>query len=172
ITIFIYSKVSFIFHPLIIVFSTIVAPTILAFIAYYLLNPIVDLLEKLHIKRVWGIIIIALTVTGILTGIILVTAPIIERQITELISAFPRYLNQMGDNIQSWLKHSILGSYYDEGYNWLVENLSYLPSKICDYLGVAVDGHKNVASTLSNLIVSSIWFSVFLFFLLKHEKQL
>lgn len=171
ITIFIYSKVSFIFHPLIIVFSTIVAPTILAFIAYYLLNPIVDLLEKLHIKRVWGIIIIALTVTGILTGIILVTAPIIERQITELISAFPRYLNQMGDNIQSWLKHSILGPYYDEGYNWLVENLSDLPSKISDYLGGAVEGFKNVASTLTNVVVAIITFPVILFFLLKDGKR-
>src|SRR5699024_4991919 len=78
ITIIIYNKVSFIFHLLIIIFSNIITRTILAFIAYYLLNPIIYLLEKIHIKRVWGIVIIALCVTGILTGIILVTAPIIE----------------------------------------------------------------------------------------------
>jgi len=171
ITIFIYSKVSFIFHPLIIVFSTIIAPTILAFIAYYLLNPIIDLLEKFHIKRVWGIVIIALSVTGILTGIILVTAPIIERQITDLINTFPRYLSQMGDSIQSWLKHSIFGPYYDEGYNWLIENLSDLPNKISEYLGGAVEGFKNVASTLTNVVVAIITFPIILFFLLKDGRR-
>lgn len=171
ITIFIYSKVSFIFHPLIIVFSTIIAPTILAFIAYYLLNPIIDLLEKFHIKRVWGIVIIALSVTGILTGIILVTAPIVERQITDLINTFPRYLSQMGDSIQSWLKHSIFGPYYDEGYNWLIENLSDLPNKISEYLGGAVEGFKNVASTLTNVVVAIITFPIILFFLLKDGRR-
>src|SRR5690625_2793835 len=171
ITIFIYSKVSFIFHPLIIVFSTIIAPTILAFIAYYLLNPIFDLFENFHIKRVWGIVIIALSVTGILTGIILVTAPIIERQITDLINTFPRYLSQMGDSIQSWLKHSIFGPYYDEGYNWLIENLSDLPNKISEYLGGAVEGFKNVASTLTNVVVAIITFPIILFFLLKDGRR-
>src|SRR5699024_9820172 len=118
ITIFIYNQISFIFHPLMIIFTTILAPVILAFIAYYLLNSIIDLLEKFKIKRVWGIIIVALIITGILTGLILATAPMIERQIEDLIESFPRYLSQMGDNIQSWLEHSILGPYYDEGYQW------------------------------------------------------
>ncbi|MFB4475206.1 AI-2E family transporter, partial [Oceanobacillus caeni] len=53
ITILIYNKVSFIFHPFIVIFSTIMPPTILAFVAYYLLNPIVDILEKFRIKRIW-----------------------------------------------------------------------------------------------------------------------
>lgn len=171
ITIFIYNKVSFIFHPLIVVFSTIVAPAILAFIAYYLLNPIVDVLEKMRIKRVWGIIIIALAVGGILTGIILVTAPIIERQVTDLIETFPRYLSQMGDNIQSWLKHSILGPYYDEGYNWVVDNLSDLPNKVSEYLGGAIEGFKNVASTVTNVVIAIITFPIILFFLLKDGKR-
>lgn len=171
ITIFIYNKISFIFHPLIIVFSTIIAPVILAFIAYYLLNPIIDALEKFRIKRVWGIIIIALSVTGILTGIILVTAPIVEKQITDLIQTFPRYLSQMGNNIQSWLKHSILGPYYDDGYKWLVENLSDLPNKISEYLGGAIEGFRNVASTLTNVVVAIITFPIILFFLLKDGRK-
>ncbi|HLR51370.1 MAG TPA: AI-2E family transporter [Candidatus Avamphibacillus sp.] len=167
IIIFIYNQVSFIFHPLIIIFTTILAPVILAFIAYYLLNPIIDLLEKFKIRRVWGIVIIALIITGILTGLILATAPIIERQIEDLIESFPRYLSQMGDNIQSWLEHSILGPYYDEGYQWVVQNLSDLPSKIGEYLGGAIEGFRNIASTLTNAIVALITFPIILFFLLK-----
>jgi len=167
ITIFIYNQISFIFHPLMIIFTTILAPVILAFIAYYLLNPIIDLLEKFKIKRVWGIIIVALIITGILTGLILATAPMIERQIEDLIESFPRYLSQMGDNIQSWLEHSILGPYYDEGYQWVVQNLSDLPSRVGEYLGGAIEGFRNIASTLTNAVIALITFPIILFFLLK-----
>src|SRR5690625_7880841 len=65
ITIFIYSKVSFIFHPLIIVFSTIVAPTILVFLAFYLFNLVVDLLFKLFLIIFCIIIFITLFVIGL-----------------------------------------------------------------------------------------------------------
>lgn len=167
ITIFIYDQISFIFQPLIITFTTIVAPVILAFIAYYLLNPIIDILEKLRIKRVWGIIIVILAISGLITGLVLITAPIIERQMDDLIASFPRYLAQMGDNIQSWLQHSFLGPYYDEGYKWVTQNLSDLPGKISEYLGGAIEGFRNVASTLTNAVVAIITFPIILFFLLK-----
>src|SRR5699024_5640518 len=126
ITIFVYHRVSFIFHPLAVIATTVVAPVILAFIAYYLLNPIVDLLEKIHIKRIWGIVIIVLGISGILTGIILATAPNIERQVNSLVENFPDYLTQLGDSIQAWLKQSFLGPYYDEGYIWLTDNLGII----------------------------------------------
>src|SRR5690606_25134096 len=101
ITIFIYHKVSFIFNPIVTIFSTLLPPIILAFIAYYLLNPVVNLLERLRIKRIWGIIILILGISGILTGIILITAPIIETQIKDLIKFFPAYLKQLGESIQT-----------------------------------------------------------------------
>jgi len=171
ITIFVYHKVSFIFHPFVVVATTIVAPVILAFIAYYLLNPIVDLLEKLHIKRIWGIVIIVLGISGILTGIILATAPIIEKQVQGLVENFPSYLTQLGDGIQSWLKHSFLGPYYDEGYKWLTDNLGNVSDKVGDYLGNAIEGFRNVASTVTNFVVAIITFPVVLFFLLKDGER-
>src|SRR5699024_570028 len=171
ITIAVYHSISFIFHPLTVIVTTIIAPFILAFIAFYLLNPIVDLLEKIRIKRIWGIIIIVLGISGIITGIILAIAPSVERQVNELIENFPRYLTQMGDSIQTWLKHSFLGPYYDEGYKWLTENLSNLSSQVGDYLLNALEGFKNVASTVTNIVVAIITFPVVLFFLLKDGNK-
>src|SRR5690606_12870881 len=93
ITIFIYDQISFIFYPILVIFSTITPPLILAFIAFYLLNPIVNLLERLRIRRIWGIIIIILAIAGILTGVILLTAPLIETQFKDLFQNFPNYLS-------------------------------------------------------------------------------
>lgn len=167
ITIFVYHQISFIFHPLAVIVTTVIAPVILAFIAYYLLNPVVNLLEKIHIKRIWGIVIIVLGISGIITGLILAIAPNMEKQVNDLVENFPSYLTQMGDSIQSWLKGSFLGPYYDEGYQWLTENLSNISDKIGSHLGNAVEGFKNVASTVTNVVIAIITFPIVLFFLLK-----
>lgn len=171
IMIFIYNQVSFIFHPLIVVLSTVVPPVILAFIAYYLLNPIVNLLERIHIKRIWGIIIIILGLGGLLTGIVLLSAPAIERQINDLITHFPAYIQETSDNFKSTIDGSFLGTYYDEAYDWVTSTLSDLPSVIGNYFGDAYEGVKNVASTVIHVFVAIFTFPFILFFLLKDNTR-
>ncbi|WP_051681505.1 AI-2E family transporter [Virgibacillus alimentarius] len=167
IAIFIYNKISFIFYPFIVIISTVTAPIILAFIAYYLMNPIVNLLERLHVKRIWGIIIIILGIAGLLTGIILLIAPTIQSQIKDLTSNFPNYLQQMSEGFRGWISHSFLGPFYDEGYEWVVTNLSDLTSKLSENLGGAMEGIRNVASTVTHFFVAIFTFPFILFFLLK-----
>ncbi|GGD12832.1 AI-2E family transporter [Pontibacillus salipaludis] len=171
ITIYIYTKISFIFYPLTVILSTIVPPIILAFIAYYLFNPIVDLLERLRIKRIWGVIILILGFSGALTGLILLTAPSIEAQIKDLVQTFPDYLKQLGDAMTQWVQSSFLGPYYDDGYNWVMERLSELPQLIGTYISNGFQGVQNVASTITTTIVSIVTFPFILFFLLKDGKR-
>ncbi len=97
----------------------------------------------------------------------MLTAPVIETQIKDLIRTFPSYLNQMGKGIQEWMETSILGDYYDEGYQWVIENLSDLPSQVGAYIGGAYEGVRNFASTVTNVVVALITFPIILFFLLK-----
>ena len=167
VTVFIYTKISFIFYPLNVILSTILPPVILAFVAYYLLNPIVNLLERLRIKRIWGIIIIILGISGLLTGIIMLSAPAIQRQVTDLVANFPTYLNQMGEGITTSLQNSFLGAYYEDGYNWVVSNFSDIPGMIGGYLADVFQSVQNVASKVTTAIVVIITFPIILFFLLK-----
>lgn len=171
IAVYIYTTISFIFHPIEVILSTIVPPIILAFIAYYLLNPIVDLLEKLRIKRIWGIIILILGISGALTGLILLTAPSIEAQVKDLVQSFPTYLRQLGDNMTNWVQNSFLGPYYDDGYNWLMDRLGELPQLIGTYISDGFQGIQNVASTITNTVVTIVTFPFVLFFLLKDGKK-
>lgn len=170
-TIFIFNQISFIFHPFIIIFTTVAPPVILAFIAFYLMNPIVNLFERLGIKRIWGIIILILSLSGLLTLLILLSAPAIETQIKDLISKFPTYLEQLADWIQSLLNHSFLAPYYQEGYDWVVESLADLPNMIGDYFGETYTKIVNVASTITHVIVAIVTFPIILFFLLKDSAQ-
>lgn len=170
ICIFIYKHVSFIFHPLVVAVNTVMAPIILAFIAYYLLNPIVNVLERIHIKRIWGIVIIALSFTGIIIGIALIVAPTVQKQFNDLVEEFPTYITHMGNSIQSTLQHSFIGPYYDQGYQWLTNNMDDISKKVSDYFGDAMKSFKLVAQTISNVVVAIITFPVVLFFLLKDDR--
>lgn len=167
ITVFIFNQVQFIFNPLIIVLSTVVPPVILAFIAYYLLNPIVNLLERVHISRIWGILIIILGISGLVTGLVLLIAPAVEAQVRDLAEKFPSYLEQMANGFQSWIQSSFLAPYYDQGYSWLTTHLSDITSKIGEYLGGAIKGIQGIASALTSIVVAIITFPFILFFLLK-----
>lgn len=172
IIIFIYTKVSFIFNPILTVLSTVLPPVILAFIAYYLLNPIVNLLERGHINRIWGIIIIILGISGLLTGLILLTAPAIETQVKDLASKFPTYLQQMGEGIDNWIQNSFLAPYYEQGYTWFTSNLSDVTSRITEHLGGAVEGVQNVASTITSVVVAIITFPFIFVFFAKRRRPI
>src|SRR5699024_12329897 len=64
--IFIFYQVSYIFNPFIIVFNTIIAPIIVSIILYYLFNPLVNLMERYNISRLWGVIILFLVIVGVI----------------------------------------------------------------------------------------------------------
>lgn len=167
ITIYIYHRISFIFHPLMVIVSTVTPPLILAFIAYYLLNPIVNLLEKVRIKRIWGILLIILAIGGLIVGVVLLTAPLIETQIKDLIVSFPKYITQLSTDLTFWIQNSFMGPYYEEGYNWVVTNFSDIPEIIGGYLVNAFQSVQNVASAVTNIVVTIVTFPIILFFLLK-----
>jgi len=167
ITIFIYTKISFIFHPLIVILSTVAPPAIIAFIIFYLMNPIVNLLEKIRIKRLWGIIIIILSIGGIITGLVFLALPSIQKQANDLIVDIPKYVEQIGGDIQNITDDSFLESTYNKGYEWVQSTISDVPNAIKNYTGDLYDGFVNVATTVTNVFVALFTFPFVLFFLLK-----
>jgi len=171
VTFFIYSKVSFVFHPLIVILTTVGPPAIIAFIVFYLMNPIVNLMEKIRIKRLWGIIIIILSIGGIITGLVFLVLPSIERQANDLIVDIPRYIEQIGGDVQNLTDDSFLEPAYDKAYDWVSSTFSDLPNTIKKYTGDVYEGVVNVASTLTHVFVALFTFPFVLFFLLKDGRS-
>lgn len=95
IVIFIFDRVSYIFQPFIIIFNTIAAPIIIALILYYLFNPVINLMERYNINRIWGITILFLGIIGIITIAVNLLIPIVSFQFERLMDNFPNYLNKV-----------------------------------------------------------------------------
>ena len=65
------SEINFIFEPIGTFFSTLFAPVLIAGFLYYLLNPIVKLLMKAKIKRIWAVAIVLLLLVAAIIWILL-----------------------------------------------------------------------------------------------------
>ncbi|WP_368654599.1 AI-2E family transporter [Ornithinibacillus sp. 4-3] len=169
--IIVFDKISFLFEPVFIIMATITPPVILAFIAFYLLNPVVNLLEKIKINRLWGIILLIIAFSGIITGVFMLTIPVIQHQIMELITNFPGYIETINETINTLVSNSIIENYYNQARLWVEDNIGNIPSTIGTYLGSAIDSIAGFAQALTTVIVSLITFPFVLFFLLKDGKK-
>lgn len=169
--IYVYRHISFIFEPMFVVASTIIPPIIVAAVAYYLLNPIVNILERYKIKRLWGIIIILLVFIGIITGLMFIIIPLINVQIKELIESFPGYIEQLNEVVNKLLSNSVFESYYHQAREWGEETLGDIPGYIASYIGNFRYGFASVAQTLVTIGITLGTFPFVLFFLLKDGSR-
>lgn len=171
ILIYIYNTIAFIFEPLQVIFSTLIAPLILAFILYYLLNPIVDWLERYKIKRIWGVTFLFVAIIGILVGLVALAFPPIQDQVTSLVNNFPSYVDTIGTTVLGWVEGTPLENSASDLVEWLNGWVSNIPSVVVDYFDTAVNGLTNIFSTVSNVVVVIVTFPIIAFFLLKDDEK-
>jgi len=174
--ILIFNQISFIFYPITVFFSTVVLPVILATIAYYLLRPILRLLEKIKIPRIWGILILFIGAMGIITLLVFMVFPFLQLQFNNLIEEFPTYFNQMVLEIDELLKSSIFASYY-ESLDINVKNIlesgeGNLGKYLTDAVGGIASGLSSFISALTGFVLAIITVPFILFYLLKDGEKL
>ncbi|MCU7356169.1 AI-2E family transporter [Enterococcus dispar] len=99
--IFVSTKIDFIFKPIGTFFSTLFAPVLIAGFLYYLLNPIVNLLEKrVKLKRIYGIVLVFILLIGALVLIIGSVIPSLVSQITSLAESIPSFIA----SVEEWIR--------------------------------------------------------------------
>lgn len=174
--ILIFNQISFVFYPLSVFFSTVVLPIILATIGYYLLRPILSLLEKLHIARPWGILIIFLFASGLITLLVFLVFPFLKLQFQNLANDFPTYFKQVTLNIDSFFRNSIFSSYYeslDINALAIVESApDNIGKTITDALGGIAMGLTSFVGALTGFVLSIVTVPFILFYLLKDGEKL
>ncbi|HEY9581733.1 MAG TPA: AI-2E family transporter [Savagea sp.] len=175
--IFVFDKVSFVFTPLRVFFSTVVLPIILATILYYLLRPILRLLEKIHIKRAWGILIIFVGGIGLITLFVFLIFPFLKAQFTNLVEEFPTYFKKLTQDIDYFLSHSsIFASYYnDMNVNvskFFDGSFANIGKTVGNTLGSVASGVSNFIGALTGIVLSIATVPFILFYLLKDGEKL
>ena len=178
--IYMYDKVSFIFTPLKVLFEVVVLPGVLAVIAYYLLRPLLSILEKWRIPRIWGILILFICGIGLLTLLVLLVYPFLRDQFTNLVQEFPVYFKALSQNIVDYINNSRITDYlakyeiqYDKvvtGFmNDMVENVKDTAANLAQGVATGITG---LVSTLTGIVLSLVTVPFILFYLLKDGEKL
>ncbi|WP_342541639.1 AI-2E family transporter [Paenisporosarcina sp. FSL H8-0542] len=174
--IWIFDVVSFVFYPMQVFLANVVLPVILATIGYYLLRPLLRLLIRLKIPKIWGILIIFLGLIGLITLLILLVFPFLKTQLTNLIQDFPGYFMELVISIDAFLKTSIFSSYYanlEFDVNIILQQLPEdIGNTLQDAVGGVASGIGKVISTLTGLILAIVTVPFILFYLLKDGEKL
>lgn len=174
--ILVFKQIPFVFHPLSVLFSTVVLPVILAMIGYYLLRPILRVLEKAKIPRAWGILILILVAAGLLALLIFLVLPTLKMEFHNLVDNFPKYFKQLTVQVDEFLRTSIFASFYeslDINIAKLMDNLpSDLGKTLTDAAGGIATGVTSFVSALTGFVLSIVTVPFILFYLLKDGEKL
>ncbi|MCM3611041.1 AI-2E family transporter [Planococcus sp. MERTA32b] len=174
--IFIFREVSFIFNPLSVFMQTVVLPVTLAMILYYLLRPVLRLLERLRVKRLWGILIIFMGVIGLLTLVTFLILPFLRDQLQMLIEEFPKYFMQLLTDIDAFLRTSYIGDYYTDSNFDIEQLMDTLPDNLAgilqDTVTSIITGVTGFLSTITSFVLSIVIVPFILFYLLKDGEKL
>lgn len=92
--IYVGSLISWVFKPLIVVFQTLFIPIILAGFLFYLLRPLVNLMNKKLSKGI-SILILYLILISILVGVIIIIGPVLNAQFNSLTDNMPFIISEI-----------------------------------------------------------------------------
>lgn len=105
--IFVCTKISFLFTPISTFLSTIMGPFLIAGFLYYLLQPLVKLLHKLHVKgraaNIGAFVLLLLLIVGGLAYLI----PQIVDQVVSMVNSFPSFLKEAESFVRSFANSKI-----------------------------------------------------------------
>lgn len=93
--IFVLQQIDFILNPIVAILTALFMPLLIAGFLYYLLNPLVKMLERVKLKRTYGVVLVMLVLLGTVIFTLLLGIPMIIDQTSALIAGIPDFINQL-----------------------------------------------------------------------------
>lgn len=166
------SKVPWLATPLILVGQIVGLPIILAGVGYYLLNPVVDRLERRGVARSWTITGLFILIAGLLAWGILSVVPLIQRQTVTLLNEWPQYWQELTRTVNQWLNDERLGSLRAQ-LDQLNQQLSDQSSRSVSHLAQTTwSSVGGVVSRIASIVVALVTAPFILFYLLRDGHRL
>ncbi|MED4454405.1 AI-2E family transporter [Metabacillus fastidiosus] len=170
--ILVFMKVSFIFTPISVLLKTVLLPIVLASVVYYLLNPIVNFLERKKVKRIYSIFLLYILIAGIITIIIVSVIPFLREQVMSLIYNVPTYSMDI-----EVLTRDVLGSeVVNQVQHTLNINIADFSSRLSEQAASLLNttwiGIGHFVGAVKDFVLAIVTLPFILFYLLKDGRRL
>lgn len=168
--IFVSSKINFIFTPIGTFFSTLFAPVLVAGFLYYILNPIVNLLMKTNMKRIFAILIVFLLLIVALVLILVSVIPSLVSQLSSLASNMPDVFK----NVEAWVYQMAgLPIFKDFDLTNYIDQLDISYGKIIQQFITGLSSSLgSIVSTVASTTIIIVTAPFILFYMLKDGDRM
>ncbi|GGH15184.1 AI-2E family transporter [Paenibacillus segetis] len=157
------SQVTFIFRPILSLITIATVPLMLSAFFYYLLRPLVNIMERKKMNRTLSILLIYLVFGLFFVGFILGVWPSLRDQFINLLNNAPDLFVALGKQLQNLEQSGILSQFFPSDTS--------PSSQITDYLNkgfsVMTNYLSGLFSVISNITVILFIFPIVLFYMLK-----
>ncbi|MGT2768143.1 AI-2E family transporter [Streptococcus ictaluri] len=171
-TIFVFTKISFIFTPIFSFFAVIMLPMVISTILYYLTKPLVDLIEHLGPSRTTSIFIVFGLFICLLVWAVSGFIPMIQTQSRSFIEDLPKYVGKVNVEANKVLENEWLVNYKPQLQDLLAET----SQKALDYAQTfsknAIDWAGNFAGAIARITVAIIISPFILFYFLRDSGKM
>jgi predicted PurR-regulated permease PerM len=166
----VFNKISFVLNPFWAFFNAIFPPLLLAGLQYYLMNPVVDFLQKRwHVPRTVTITILFVLFVLLLVWLLNWIVPIVQQQLQSLIKNWPRYWRDAQATIQH-AAHDPHLQYMHKDFN---KAISQVRKAFANYdMGSAMSSINSAVSVVTMTFMTLLTAPFVLFFMLKDGHQL
>ncbi|WP_029331724.1 AI-2E family transporter [Exiguobacterium oxidotolerans] len=147
------NHVTFLFRPLAILGQMVVPPLAIAGILYYVLLPLVEMLEKKMSRRP-AVMVVLFGLIGIMTTLGFIFGPSLSKQISEFVNSIPNLATEFQRQlveVRSQLENSSIFSRFvggpDDLFDKFSTNLSEYASSFLKNVGAGVGGFVSLITT-------------------------
>lgn len=171
-TILVFSKISFLFKPVGSFLEIVLLPMILTGLLYYLLNPMVDWMERHKVSRTVGISILFVLIVLLIVWGLAVAIPSIQEQASSFVQNLPSNIQKIESRITGLLEDERFEQFRPTALEMLDKVNDQIITFVQKFSSSAVNWASNLISTASQIVVAVLIMPFILFYLLRDGQYL
>ncbi|RIW34631.1 AI-2E family transporter [Bacillus salacetis] len=165
--VFVSTKISFLFHPITIFITTLFFPILITLFLYFLLNPVVNYLQRFKVPRIVAILIIYLLIIGLLVLAIGNIVPIITKQFTALANELPKYASETVRYFENLSQSAEFKEFMNEQQDLLDSAQERLVAFANDLPTLITGSFQNILGLVANIAIILVTVPLLLFYMFK-----
>lgn len=169
--IFVSTKISFMFVPIGVFFSTVFFPILITGFLYFLLNPVVNFLERKKLPRGAAILVLYVVFAGVLVLAAGSLVPAISKQATELANDLPVIAQKAADFVNNVVRSSEFKNFRDQQS----ELINTVQQRLIEYANTLPNTLTNVLmgffGIITNIAIILVTVPFLLFYMFKDGQK-
>ncbi|MFJ5623701.1 AI-2E family transporter [Peribacillus loiseleuriae] len=165
--IFVSTKISFLFEPIVIFTTTLFFPILIAGFLYFIFNPVVIFLTNQRVPKGLAILLIFVLFVGIIAILSSLIGPALTKQITDLVNNLPEYIGQGREFFDNFLASKQYQWFLNQNYVSLDKMETSLINFVKELPSYLTTSLSSVFSVVTNITLTIVTVPFVLFYMLK-----